>query len=202
VVLALLGCYKTYTGSCLLTFRHNLLLPNSRVKQSKKNAGKQLNPLLLWYPPFLRLYQTPNFPSSPNPTPLLTLSLLCSLWWRQFCASFHFVFPIFLWVPNSRVRSHFICPLLLVFWSLLPGPLFIFISPHVLVWTSCSSNQIGSFTSWRTNHRPRLPLYNMDSPVARHPSWTAWPFKMGAATGCPETSANNYLHTLRNVPEN
>jgi hypothetical protein len=30
--------------------------------------------------------------------------------------------------------------------------------------------------------------------------WTAWPLKMGR-TGCPETSVNNYQHTLLNIAE-
>jgi hypothetical protein len=40
----LLGCNDAYVGSCLPTFRDSLSVPFPRVKQSKRNAGQQVNP--------------------------------------------------------------------------------------------------------------------------------------------------------------
>ena len=39
-ILALLRCYAAEIGSLLSTFRNNLSVPSSRVKQSKKNANR------------------------------------------------------------------------------------------------------------------------------------------------------------------
>jgi hypothetical protein len=36
-VFALLGCYNAYVCTCAPTFRDNILVPFSRVKQSEKN---------------------------------------------------------------------------------------------------------------------------------------------------------------------
>ena len=48
-VIALLGCYAAYVGNCLPKFRDSLSLPSSRVKQSKKNAGKHEDTLRRGY---------------------------------------------------------------------------------------------------------------------------------------------------------
>jgi len=38
-VFTLLGCYIVYVDSCLLTFQDSLLVPSSKVKQSKKSLA-------------------------------------------------------------------------------------------------------------------------------------------------------------------
>jgi len=60
VICALLGCYAAYGGNSLLTFRHKLSVPYSRVKKSKtladgtdtlsRNVGKKLSLYAAQYP--------------------------------------------------------------------------------------------------------------------------------------------------------